>query len=154
VVPVVLAVVHLTVAAAWAGSMAYSLLVVQPKVAAFFADDARREEFLTVLAQGNRWRVIGLIAVLLVSGIGVVITTSTAAAVVGFAGAVGLDAVAALAFVEVSWRHWPRRVFALPEEVPGYQRALRIRARIMLVLVGTAFVIALGSAVGLGGAVT
>lgn len=64
--------------------------------------------------------------------------------------AVGLDAVAALAFVEVSWRHWPRRVFALPEEVPGYQRALRIRARIMLVLVGTAFVIALGSAVGLG----
>lgn len=64
--------------------------------------------------------------------------------------AVGLDAVAALAFVEVSWRHWPRRVFALPEEVPCYQRALRIRARIMLVLVGTAFVIALGSAVGLG----
>jgi hypothetical protein len=149
VVPVVLAVVHLTVAAAWAGSMAYSLVVVQPKVAAFFAADARQEEFLTVLAQGNRWRVIGLVAVLLVSGIGVVVTTPTAA-VVGFAVAVGLDAVAALAFVEVSWRHWPRRVFALPEEVPGYQRALRVRARAMLVLVGIAFVIALGSAVGLG----
>ena len=149
VVPVVLALVHLTVAAAWAGSMAYSLVVVQPKVAAFFGADARQEEFLTVLAQGNRWRVIGLIAVLLVSGIGVVVTTSTAA-VVGFAVAVGLDAVAALAFVEVSWRHWPRRVFALPEEVPGYQRALRIRAQAMLVLVGIAFVIALGSAVGLG----
>ncbi len=130
--------------------MAYSLVVVQPKVAAFFADDARREEFLTVLAQGNRWRVIGLIAVLLVSGIGVVVTTSTAAVVAGFAVAVGLDAVVALAFVEVSWRHWPRRVFALPEEVPGYQRALRVRARIMLVLVGMAFVTALGSAVGLG----
>jgi hypothetical protein len=149
-VPVVLAVVHLTVAAAWAGSMAYSLVVVQPKVAAFFAADARREEFLTVLAQGNRWRVIGLIAVLLVSGIGVVITTSAAAAVVGFAMAVGLDAVAALAFVEVSWRHWPRRVFALPEEIPDYQRALRIQARAMLVLVGIAFLTALGSAVGLG----
>jgi hypothetical protein len=107
----------------------------------------RISEFLTVLAQGNRWRVIGLIAVLLVSG--VVVTTSTAA-VVGFAVAVGLDAVAALAFVEVSWRHWPRRVFALPEEVPGYQQALRVRARAMLVLVGIAFVIALGSAVGLG----
>jgi hypothetical protein len=107
----------------------------------------RISEFLTVLAQGNRWRVIGLIAVLLVSG--VVVTTSTAA-VVGFAVAVGLDAVAALAFVEVSWRHWQRRVFALPEEVPGYQQALRVRARAMLVLVGIAFVIALGSAVGLG----
>jgi uncharacterized membrane protein len=148
-VPVVLAVVHLTVAAAWAGSMAYSLVVVQPTVAAFFTDDARREDFLTVLAQGNRWRVVGLVAVLLVSGIGVVLTAPTAA-VLGFTVAVGLDAVAALAFVEVSWRHWPRRVFALPEEVPGYQRALRVRARAMLVLVGTAFLIALGSAVCLG----
>jgi putative copper export protein len=147
--PIVFAIVHLVVAAAWVGSMAYSLIVVQPKVAAFFTDDVRREEFLTVLAQGNRWRVVGLIIVLLLSGTGVVLTAPSAAAV-GFGVALALEVVAAVIFVEVSWRHWPARVFALSQEIPGFQRALRVRARCMLGLVGLAFLVALGSAVGLG----
>lgn len=147
--PVAFAVIHLAVAAAWAGSMAYSLTVVQPKVAAFFPDDVRREEFLTVLAQGNRRRVVGLIAVLLLSGIGVSLTASTAV-VMGFGMAVGLDVVAALIFVEVSWRHWPRRIFALRDDIPAFQLALQRRARIMLALVGLAFLVALGSAIGFG----
>jgi putative copper export protein len=63
--------IHLAVAAAWFGSMAYSLFVVQPRVATFLTDYARREEFLIVLAHGNRWRVVGMITVLLLSGIGV-----------------------------------------------------------------------------------
>ena len=48
----VVAVAHLTIAAIWLGSMVYSLLVVQPRVARFFPDESRREEFLLALAHG------------------------------------------------------------------------------------------------------
>ncbi|GAA1663895.1 hypothetical protein GCM10009765_11680 [Fodinicola feengrottensis] len=145
----VFAFVHLVVAALWVGSMAYSLTVVQPKVAIFFEDVTRREEFLVRLANGNRWRVVGLIAVLLLTGIGVVLSAPALSAVC-FGIALGLDVVAALVFVEVSWRHWPARVFALPAEIPAYQSALRRRAWTMLALVGLGFGIALGSTVFFG----
>jgi hypothetical protein len=140
----VFAIVHLTVAALWLGSMGYSLTVVQPRVARFFADDARREEFLTALAQGNRWRVVGLIAALLVTALGVVLTAPRRVAL-GYVVALALYLGAAAIFWYVSWRHWPARVFALPAEVPGFQRVLRRLAWAMCVLVGVAFVTALGS---------
>jgi hypothetical protein len=41
----------------------------------------------------------------------------------------------------VSWRAWPRRVFALPEELPALQREFRIVAIAMFCLVATAFAI-------------
>lgn len=144
---VVFAIVHLGVGAAWFGSMTYSLFVVQPAVAKFFQETTRREEFLVALAQGNRWRVVGLVAALLLSGLGVV-ATAQGVVRVGFLVAVVLEAVAAAIFVEVSWRHWPARVFATAEELPAYQRALRVRATAMIGLVGIAFALALVAAVG------
>jgi hypothetical protein len=137
-----LAVVHLLVAAVWLGSMSYSLFVVQPRVAAHFTDPQRREEFLTVLAQGNRWRVVGLVSVLVVSA-AILVGAARGAVRWGFTGAMLLDLSAAAIFVNVSWRHWPARIFALAEEVPRYQRSLRLQARGMLVLVGLAFVVGL-----------
>jgi hypothetical protein len=41
----------------------------------------------------------------------------------------------------VSWRGWPRRVFALPAEIPAEQARFRRVALVMAVLVGTAFVV-------------
>ena len=41
----------------------------------------------------------------------------------------------------MSWRAWPRRVFALPDELPGLQRGFRSAAVTMLALVGAAFVL-------------
>ena len=139
-----LALVHLTVAAIWLGSMGYSLFVVQPRVARFFEDDLRREEFLTTLAQGNRWRVVGLIAVLLCTAVGLAVA-SEGAARLAYVGVFIAYGVAALIFSNVSWRHWPARVFALPEEVPAYQRALRKQAKAMLALVGLAYLTALAT---------
>lgn len=55
---------HLMLAGVWLGATTYSLLVVQPKVTRFFADPGRREEFLTVLAAGNRRSVVALISAL------------------------------------------------------------------------------------------
>jgi hypothetical protein len=158
---VFLAVVHLALAATWVGAMLYSLNVVQPKVARFFGDNARREEharredderreeFVTTLAHGNRWRVVALIVALLLTAVGVVLTARRTAAI-GYGVAVVLYLAAAGIFGNVSWRHWPARVFALPDELPGYRRRLAYQAWAMLGLVGAAFLVALTVSVGAG----
>lgn len=144
------AVAHLALAAVWLGAMTYSLYVVQPRVTRFFTDDRRREEFLTALAQGNRWRVVALVGSILATGAAVV-ATGPAAVAVGYAVGLAPLLAAAVVFWHVSWRHWPARVFALPDEVPAFQRRLRTLARCMLILVATSFVVSLGVSVGTGG---
>lgn len=139
---VIVQLVYLVLTTLWLGSMVYSLVVVQPRVARFFRDDEQREEFLVVLANGNRWPVVALVVGLLLSGGGVAIAGSGAVSV-GFTLAVGLDLVAAGIFVDVSWRHWPARIFALPEEIPGFRRRLAVRAATMTVLIGVSYVVAL-----------
>jgi len=142
-----LVVVHAGLATVWLGGMAYSLTVVQPKVARFFADDDdRHEEFVALIAQGNRWKVIALIVAL--AGTGVALWAMddfehTAAILVK----AGLLAIATAIFWYVSWRHWPRRVFALPEERPAMRHQLRMLASTMTVLVGAAFVIGVSASV-------
>jgi hypothetical protein len=143
----VLLVAHLVLVATWFGSMAYSLGVVQPRVAKFFPDERRREDFLLVLAHGNRWRVVGLLAVVTATCVAVVITTPARRTAVGYAASLVLYAAAGGVFAHVSWRHWPARVFALPAELAGFRRRLRVQAVAMLVLVGTAFVVALSVSV-------
>lgn len=133
---------YLVLTTFWLGSMVYSLVVVQPKIARFFSDDERREEFLVAMANGNRWPVVAIVAGLVVSG-GVVALVGSGAVSVGYAVAVGLDLVAAAIFVDVSWRHWPARVFALPEELPGFRRALTVRATTMTTLIGLSYVVAM-----------
>ena len=142
----VVAVAHLTLAAIWLGSMTYSLVVVQPRVARFFADGDRREEFFARLAHGNRWPVVALVITLMLSAVAVMV--STPRVVAGYGAALVLYAGAAAVFYNVSWRHWPARVFALPQELPGFQRRLRFQAWAMLGLVGAAFIAALSVSVG------
>jgi hypothetical protein len=141
----VIAVAHLTLAATWMGSMLYSLLVVQPKVDRFFSDESRREEFLLALAHGNRWRVVALAGALVLSAVATMVAWPRVTA--GYAVAVVLYVVATAVFAQVSWRHWPARVFALPDELAGFRRRLRVQAWAMLALVGTAFVVALSVSV-------
>lgn len=127
-------VVHAVVGALWFGAMVYSLFVVQPRlprmVSADRVEDAQRE-----LAAGNRWPVVGLIGVLWISG-GVLALGSWG--LFALVKALLLGAASAL-FWWVSWRAWPRRVFALPDELPALQRQFRQVALLMLALVGAAF---------------
>ncbi len=134
---------HVGTGALWLGSMAYSLFVVQRRLPRVLHDAVRVEDVYRELAAGNRWRVVGLIAVLGGSGAGLLAVqparpglwwTAVAAKALLWLGATGL-------FWWVSWRGWPRRVFALPEELPGVQRRFRVVALTLLVLVGTAFVL-------------
>ena len=137
----------MTVAAIWLGSMSYSLAVVQPKVATFFPDADEREPFLVLLAHGNRWKVVGLVAVLSVTGLAVAVVSGGLVAI-GYAIALLLYAAATGIFWYVSWRHWPARIFAVRPELPGFQRRLHLLATTMLLLVTVAFLVALGVSVG------
>jgi hypothetical protein len=139
-------VAHLGLAAVWLGSMLYSLVVVQPRVERFFPDPERREEFLLALAHGNRRPVVALIAALLLTDLAVLITRPEGR--LGYGIALVPYLLAGALFVHVSWRHWPARVFALPEELPGFQRRLRRLAWTMLGLVGVAFLMTSSASVG------
>ncbi|MBV8931273.1 MAG: hypothetical protein JOZ47_17125 [Kutzneria sp.] len=134
-----LVVAHLTMAAVWLGSMTYSLAVVQPKTARFFPSERAREDFLVVLAHGNRWRVVALVAALLITDTALYVLTGG----FGYLTALPLYAIAGGIFVHVSWRHWPARVFALDHELAGYRKRLRIMATTMTALVGAAFLVVL-----------
>ncbi|HEY0500228.1 MAG TPA: hypothetical protein VGD48_31080 [Kutzneria sp.] len=133
-----LLVLHLTLAAIWMGAMGYSLTAVQPKVDRFFPDEEKREEFLLLLAHGNRWKVVGLIAALVLTGAALAVDVSW-----WYAVSVVLYGIAAVIFWHVSWQHWPSRIFAVREELAGYRRRLRLLASCMTGLVGAAFVFAL-----------
>src|SRR5262245_51171554 len=98
--------------------MVYSLRVVQPRAARFFAeDDDAHEEFLTTLAARNRWPVIGLAGLLAATGVGAYALAPAAPAAFALHAVKGGLLLAALCvFAYVSWRVWPKRLFALPEE--------------------------------------
>lgn len=137
----VLVLVHLGVAAVWLGSMSYSLFVVQPRVRRVLPDPVRAEELYRELGAGNRWPVVGLIAALAASGIGLLFVHDGHS--YGWWLTIWLKAVllvaAAALFWWVSWRGWQRRVFALPAELPAGQARFRRVAVAMTALVGLAF---------------
>ncbi|GAA1576835.1 MULTISPECIES: hypothetical protein [Kribbella] len=134
----ILAVVHAGLAAAWVGGMAYSLFVVQPKVKKYFGADREGREMLTaVIASGNRWKVIGLVAAIALTGVGMLLIDHRNWQLHAVKGLLLL--IATGIFWYVSWRHWPQRVFATAAELPVLQRRLVKLASAMLVLAGLAF---------------
>jgi Flp pilus assembly protein TadB len=135
---VVVAIVHAGLAAAWVGGMAYSLLVVQPKLKKYFGpDEDGREALTTIIASGNRWKVIGLIAAIALTGLILLLIDHQHWWIHALKAVLLL--VATAIFWYVSWRHWPRRVFATTGELPALQRRLVILAATMLALAGAAF---------------
>ena len=132
------AIIHAGLAAAWVGGMAYSLFVVQPKLKRYFgADQEGREALTTVIASGNRWKVVGLIGAIAVTGVVLLLIDSAHWWIHAVKGLLLLGASGI--FWYVSWRHWPRRIFATAAERPALQRQLRILATTMLALAATAF---------------
>src|SRR5262245_790101 len=103
--------------------MAYSLAVVQPRLPRALPDPSRAEEVYRELAAGNRWRVVGLIATLAVSGAALAAVHRGGSVVwwLAVAAKAALLAAASVLFWWVSWRGWPRRLFALPAELPAEQ---------------------------------
>jgi hypothetical protein len=138
-VAVVLA-AHVLCAAVWFGAMAYSLGVVQPRIERALGD--RSEPMLVVLAAGARWKVAGLIGVLALTGAALALLPTHRSAVWWAAIVVSVLALvgAAAVFWAVSWRMWPARVFAMPDELPAHRRRFRVVAWTMATLTGVATV--------------
>jgi hypothetical protein len=126
---------HLFLGVGWLGAMSYSLFMVQPKAARYFgADDDAHEDFLTTLANGARWKVVGLIAALAATGVVLVITARDRDTGwwVGIGAKTALLLAAGGVFWWVSWRAWPARVFALPAERQRWRTRFRLAALTML----------------------
>ncbi|GAB2666308.1 hypothetical protein [Kribbella swartbergensis] len=142
---IVVAVVHAGLAAAWVGGMAYSLFVVGPKLKRYFGPDHEgREALTTVIASGNRWKVVGLIAAIALTGVVLLVLEPEHWGI--HVAKAALLLLASGIFWYVSWRHWPRRVFSTEAEQFVLRRQLVVLAGTMLGLTGTAF--ALGVAAG------
>ena len=142
--------VHLLAAAVWLGAMAYSLAVVQPRSQRFIEDERRREAFAAELAAGARRPVLGVIALLAGSGAALVALEAGDGPGTGWwliVGAkVALLAAAAALFWQVSWRLWPRRLFATPDELPALRARFRRVAWALLTLVGLEIVLGAAAA--------
>jgi hypothetical protein len=135
---------HLLGAAVWLGAMSYSIAVVQPKLLAFAGSPQAAEETMTFVAAGARRKVVAMIAALAVTG-GVAVALAepgdrpaTWWALV--AVKIGLLVAASVVFWRVSWHMWPRRAFALPDEVPVEQAAFRRVGWTLTCLVGASSV--------------
>jgi len=143
-----LLVVHVLAGAVWLGAMAYSLAVVQRRLRQFFGNPVRTEELAVFLASGARWKVIGTMGVLAVSGSGLIVIHGwdhSAGWQVAIVAKVVLLAVAAAVFGWVSWRLWPARVFALPAEIPQWQRRFDLVGGVLFGLVGAEFILGIGA---------
>lgn len=118
----------------WLGAMGYSLFLVQPRLARMVGNDpGRLEEIHSELAHGNRRPVLALLAVIWLTGIAHAVLRpgnplGASVEALALAGASAL-------FWWVSWRGWPQRLFALPEELPELQRRFR---RVALTMFGLA----------------
>ncbi len=137
---VLLALIHTGVGAVWLGAMVYSLGVVQPRVGRLFGDTAKAEDVYRELAAGNRWRVVAMIVLLGLSGAALVLTAGDRSATwwALVTAKVALLMAAAALFWWVSWRAWPTRIFALPDELPAMQGRFRRVAVLMTGLVAVA----------------
>jgi uncharacterized membrane protein len=148
----VLLLAHLAAAATWLGGMVYSLAIVQPRARRFLGTAERYEGFAVALAAGARRGVLALVALLALSGAGLVAVEAGGAGDPGglWAVLVAVKAVLLVAatavFAHVSWRLWPARLFALPAELQALQARFRATALALTALVAAAF--ALGAVAG------
>jgi hypothetical protein len=145
---------HAGIAAIWLGAMVYSLLVVQPRAERFLGDPRRYEEFAATLAAGARWKVLGVMAALGLTGAGLVwlvVTGEPAPSawwIILVVAKSALLAASVVLFWFVSWRLWPRRLFALPDELPAIRRRFRLVAVALTATVAANFALGVLSAHG------
>ena len=128
IVGITCAAIHVSAAAAWFGAMLYSLAVLHPRAARYFRSSEELEEFIATLSQGARWKVLGILGVIAATGAALLFISSPGSRLwwllmfikfALFIAALGI-------FWYASWRLWPRRIFAIADELPRLRRQFRI----------------------------
>jgi hypothetical protein len=140
---------HVLAGAAWFGAMFYSLLVLHPRARSFFSSTSKFEEFITYLAAGARWKVLGGAFFIALTGVGLLFLPSKEQISTPFYTCVYVKAVlfviAVGLFCFTSWVLWPARVLASQEEVPRFHRLFRIIAITLLLIIGMSMAIGIVS---------
>jgi hypothetical protein len=135
------AVIQTVVLAAWFGSMVYSIVIVQ-QFQLRAPDPENYEDVGQQMASGSRRRITRLIVLITISGTGFAITRITADPgpsdtwITLMWVKLVLFVLAVCAFAYQSWWVWPRRIFALPAEMPAVRRTFLITSLFMAVMLG------------------
>jgi uncharacterized membrane protein len=136
--------IHVLASAALFGAMFYSITLIQPKAKRFFQKPEDFEEFITFISNGARWKVLGGYAVIAITGFALIPfhhSPMSRTWMILITTKIILLAAAVIFFSYVSWRLWPSRVFATPEEIPKYQRLFRLVGFVMITFVTIDFVL-------------
>lgn len=132
-----LLIAHVWIGAAWFGGVWLSLVNLHRRGPALFDDPAEFERVIAGFTRGNRWIIIGAASGVAVTGalawslIDAPSPTWTALMYAKLGLLVGNVAIMSY----VSWVIWPRRLFALPEELGPIRRrqaALRVASLVFL----------------------
>src|SRR5258705_10595311 len=132
----ILIVAHVLAGAAWFGAMFYSLMVLHPRARSFFSNVRQFEEFISYVAAGARWKVLGGIAFIGLTGAALILCLPAGQPSSAQWGIlivkIILLATATGVFCFASWVLWPARTLASVEEIPGFQRKFRLIAVTLL----------------------
>lgn len=145
----ILAAAHVLAGAAWLGAMFYSLVVLHPRARRFFESPRRFEDFITYLAAGARWKVLGGAIFIALTGAGLLLgrtTELTHLKWICLVAKIILFTVAVSVFCFTSWVLWPARSLASTEEIPKFQRKFKIVAVTLIGLVAASMVLGVISA--------
>lgn len=137
--------VHIIASAGLLGAMGYSIAVVQPRARRFFRDVRDFEEFTAFISHGARWKMLGTLGLISLTGALLIILHPHEADhrwLALIAAKVVILLVATVVFCYASWRLWPARIFASPEEIPAFQRRFRLVGYTMLTMVVLEFILA------------
>jgi uncharacterized membrane protein len=143
---ILLRLVHVLAAAAMFGAMFYRFTVLQPRARRYFQNPKDFEEFITFISNGARWKVLSGFGLIAVSGFALILLRQSdmnRAWTIIIAAKVVVLFLAVAFFCFVSWRLWPARVFATPDEIPRLQRAFRLVGFTMLTLMAVEFVLSI-----------
>jgi len=117
--------------------MLYSLVVLQPRARAYFQATQQFEQFLTFVAAGARWKVLGGFG--LIAATGVILLPFAGRRAAGWTVCIISKSILFLLAVGIfgfaSWVLWPSRVLAAEHEIADYQRKFRYIAITLIFLV-------------------
>lgn len=119
-----IAVLHVWIGAIWLGGVWLSLVNLHRRGPRLFADEAEFERVIAGFTRGNRWLLLAAAGGMAASGglLWWLVASSTSGwtALIASKAALLLGNVAVFGYV--SWVIWPRRLFALPAELPAIRR--------------------------------
>jgi hypothetical protein len=137
------AAVHHLSAAAWFGALVYRAFFVDPKALSFFRASAEFERFSLDLAHGMRYVVLAALLTCGLSGFMLVLLrwNSADSWFTLMAGKVTIWVIAFVLFAYISWVFWPRRVFAVGDELSRVRRRGLVLALVMIAIAGLGIVL-------------